>query len=228
MALPAVIEPCLPSPGERPPTGPDWVHEIKHDGYRLMARRDALSVGIRLLTRNGYDWSSRYPLIVRAVNKLKVRSCLIDGEAVCCNERGVSSFDKLRHRITTPRSSSLPSTCWSLMARTCGESRLRCASRRWPACCVVLCRGCSSTPISRIPATSCSSTPARWGWRASSQSGWVRTTGPFFGIPLFPPEWGQFAAIQAVAPSLRMEVIPISLRDAGEIERAVTAFVLLE
>jgi ATP-dependent DNA ligase len=47
MALPAVIEPCLLSPGERPPTG-RWVHEIKHDGYRLMARRDALSVGIRL------------------------------------------------------------------------------------------------------------------------------------------------------------------------------------
>ena len=99
---PGFIEPCLPSPGEQPPTGPDWVHEIKHDGYRLMARRDALSVGIRLLTRNGYDWASRYPLIVRAVNKLKVRSCLIDGEAVCCNERGVSSFDKLRHRSHDP------------------------------------------------------------------------------------------------------------------------------
>ena len=52
MALPAFIETCLPSPGERPPTGPNWIHEIKH-GYRLMARRDALSVGIRLLTRNG-------------------------------------------------------------------------------------------------------------------------------------------------------------------------------
>jgi ATP-dependent DNA ligase len=78
------------------------VHEIKHDGYRLMARRDALSVGIRLLTRNGHDWASRYPLIVRAVNKLKVRSCLIDGEAVCCNERGVSSFDKLMHRSHDP------------------------------------------------------------------------------------------------------------------------------
>ena len=64
MALSAVIEPCLPSPGEQPPTGPDWVHEIKHDGYRLMARRDVLSVGIRLLTRNGHDWASRYPLIV--------------------------------------------------------------------------------------------------------------------------------------------------------------------
>jgi bifunctional non-homologous end joining protein LigD len=47
MALPAVIEPCLPSPGEQAPTGLGWVHEIKHDGYRLMARRDALSVGKR-------------------------------------------------------------------------------------------------------------------------------------------------------------------------------------
>jgi ATP-dependent DNA ligase len=51
---PGFIEPCLPSPAERPPTGADWVHEIKHDGYRLMARRDP--VGIRLLTRNGHDW----------------------------------------------------------------------------------------------------------------------------------------------------------------------------
>ena len=78
------------------------MHEIKHDGYRLMARRDALSVGIRLLTKNGHDWASRYPLILQAVRRLKVRSCLIDGEAVCCNERGVSSFDKLRHRSHDP------------------------------------------------------------------------------------------------------------------------------
>ena len=76
------------------------MHEIKHDGYRLMARRDP--IGIRLLTRNGHDWSSRYPLIVRAVNRLQVRSCLIDGEAVCCNERGMASFDKLRHRSHDP------------------------------------------------------------------------------------------------------------------------------
>jgi bifunctional non-homologous end joining protein LigD len=52
-APPRTIEPCLPSPADRPPTGPEWVHEIKHDGYRLMARRDP--IGIRLLTRNGYD-----------------------------------------------------------------------------------------------------------------------------------------------------------------------------
>jgi hypothetical protein len=55
------VEPCLPSPAERPPSGPDWVHEIKHDGFRMMVRRDA--AGVRLLTRNGHDWSDRYPLI---------------------------------------------------------------------------------------------------------------------------------------------------------------------
>jgi bifunctional non-homologous end joining protein LigD len=52
------------SPAARQPSGAGWVHEIKHDGYRLMARRDPLS--IRLLTRNGHDWSPRYPLIVEA------------------------------------------------------------------------------------------------------------------------------------------------------------------
>jgi bifunctional non-homologous end joining protein LigD len=73
------VLPSLNRACRRLPSGPDWVHEIKHDGYRLMARRDP--VGIRLLTRNGHDWSPRYPLIVEAVNRLKVRSCLIDGEA---------------------------------------------------------------------------------------------------------------------------------------------------
>ena len=65
------IAPCLPTTAPIPPTGPEWVHEIKHDGYRLMARRDP--VGIRLLTRNGHDWADRYPLIVEALNHLKAR-----------------------------------------------------------------------------------------------------------------------------------------------------------
>jgi ATP-dependent DNA ligase len=90
------IEPCLPSPADKPPTGSNWIHEIKHDGYRLMARRDP--VGIQLLTRRGNDWSARFPLVVEAVNHLKVRSCLIDGEAVCCDERGLATFQLLRRR----------------------------------------------------------------------------------------------------------------------------------
>ena len=61
-----------------------------------MARRDP--VGIRLITRRGNDWSNRFPLVVEAVNHLKVRSCLIDGEVVCCDERGLAAFHVLRHR----------------------------------------------------------------------------------------------------------------------------------
>jgi bifunctional non-homologous end joining protein LigD len=92
----AFIEPCLPSRADRPPSGPGWVHEIKHDGFRLMVRRD--SAGIRLITRNGHDWSDRFPLIRISAAALPVRSCLIDGKAVCCDEDGVAVFQKLRMR----------------------------------------------------------------------------------------------------------------------------------
>jgi ATP-dependent DNA ligase len=90
----AFIPPCLPSRADRPPSGPGWVHEIKHDGFRMMVRRDV--AGVRLLTRNGHDWAPRYPLIVEAVNRLKARSCLIDGEAVACDENGLTVFERLR------------------------------------------------------------------------------------------------------------------------------------
>jgi bifunctional non-homologous end joining protein LigD len=90
------IEPCLPSLADRPPSGSEWIHEIKHDGFRLLACRDA--AGIRLVTRNGNDFTSRYPLIVEAVEALPVRSCVIDGEAVACNGDGLSIFEKLRWR----------------------------------------------------------------------------------------------------------------------------------
>src|SRR5262249_40079623 len=58
---PGFIGPCLPCPAERPPSGPGWIHEIKHAGFRMMVRRD--TAGVRLLTRNGHNWTDRYPLI---------------------------------------------------------------------------------------------------------------------------------------------------------------------
>jgi bifunctional non-homologous end joining protein LigD len=95
-SFPDFVEPCLPSQAERPPSGPDWVHEIKHDGFRLLARRGAERV--RLFTRNGHDWTERFPLIVEALNVLKAITCLIDGEAVTCTEAGLADFDGLRNR----------------------------------------------------------------------------------------------------------------------------------
>jgi bifunctional non-homologous end joining protein LigD len=80
------VETCLPSPAEQPPAGPNWIHEIKHDGFRIMARRGP--VGVRLITRNGNDFTSRFPFIEMAIKSLPVRSCLIDGEAVVCDKIG--------------------------------------------------------------------------------------------------------------------------------------------
>jgi len=84
-SFPDFVEPCLPSPIERPPAGPDWIHEIKHDGFRMLARRG--SGRVRLFTRNGHDWTERFPLIVEALGALKLTSCLIDGEAITCDGR---------------------------------------------------------------------------------------------------------------------------------------------
>ena len=58
------FEHCIPTRGTKVPAGPDWIHEIKHDGYRLIVQRDGKRM--RLFTRNGYDWSDRYPSIVEA------------------------------------------------------------------------------------------------------------------------------------------------------------------
>jgi ATP-dependent DNA ligase len=62
-----LIEPCLPSPAKAPPSGPDWLHEIKHDSFRILARRDAK--GVRLITRDGHDFSKRFLLVVAAVSR---------------------------------------------------------------------------------------------------------------------------------------------------------------
>jgi len=93
------IDPCLPSRAERPPSGPGWIHEIKHDGFRLLARRDA--AGVRLITRKGNDFTSRFPFIALAVTALPTRSCLIDGEAVVCNDDGLAVFELIRRQRTS-------------------------------------------------------------------------------------------------------------------------------
>jgi bifunctional non-homologous end joining protein LigD len=72
--------------GEKAAQRCEGIHEIKHDGFRIMARRD--SGGVRLITRNGHDFSTGFPFIAMAVNALSAKSCLIDGEAIVTNENG--------------------------------------------------------------------------------------------------------------------------------------------
>src|SRR3954454_9630447 len=85
--------PCIPTRGTEVPAGPHWFHEIKHDGYRLIVQRDGKRV--RLLTRRGYDWSDRYPLITQAVLRLRKTSFVIDGEAVVLDPNGIADFNAL-------------------------------------------------------------------------------------------------------------------------------------
>jgi bifunctional non-homologous end joining protein LigD len=96
-AFPAgFIAPCSPTKADTPPLGPVWLHEIKHDGFRAIARKDGDHV--RLYSRPGNSLTERFPLIVEALLGLRSRSCIIDGEAVCCDDKGVPSFDRIRYR----------------------------------------------------------------------------------------------------------------------------------
>jgi bifunctional non-homologous end joining protein LigD len=97
MPLPrGFVPPCLPAKAPHPPSGDTWIHEIKHDGFRVIARKDCERV--RLYSRPGNDLTYRFPLIVEALARLRSRSCIIDGEAVCCDEDGMPSFDRIRYR----------------------------------------------------------------------------------------------------------------------------------
>jgi bifunctional non-homologous end joining protein LigD len=78
------------------PSGEMWLHEIKHDGFRVIARKDGERV--RLYSRPSNDLSYRFPLIVEALARLRSRSCIIDGEALCCDEDGMPNFDRIRYR----------------------------------------------------------------------------------------------------------------------------------
>jgi ATP-dependent DNA ligase len=105
--LPAgFIVPAQPIRASKPPPGPDWVHEIKHDGYRLIVRRDGPTV--RLYTRSAYDWTVRLPAIAAAAQRIKAKSFTIDGEAVVLGltacHASTSCFDGRPHiaRCFTP------------------------------------------------------------------------------------------------------------------------------
>src|ERR1700722_14862303 len=123
------VDPCIPTLAAKPPAGPGWVHEVKHDGYRLIVRRDGGTV--RLFTRRGYDWTGRYPAIASAAAKIRAQSFTLDGEAVVCGEDGVAIFEHAR----TPAAAAS-------------------SARRFPRRCRA---GLMSNPRVRTPIASCAS-----------------------------------------------------------------------
>jgi ATP-dependent DNA ligase len=90
------IAPCLPTKTDKLPSGSQWLHEIKHDGFRIIARKNGAQV--RLYSRPDNDFTRRFPRIVETLAGLRSRSCIIDGEAVAWDDNGVTSFDLVRHQ----------------------------------------------------------------------------------------------------------------------------------
>jgi DNA ligase D-like protein (predicted ligase) len=88
--LPAFVPPQLSQPVEKPPSGPQWVHEIKLDGFRMAARVD--NGRVQLLTRTGLDWTAKYPNAVAALLNVKVKTAYLDGELCGVDDAGLPSF----------------------------------------------------------------------------------------------------------------------------------------
>lgn len=95
--LPEFVEPELATLVDRPPAGGGWLHEIKLDGYRLLARVDGPE--IRLFTRRGLDWTSKFPAIAAALKRLGVKIAMLDGEVVVYTGEGATSFSALQNAI---------------------------------------------------------------------------------------------------------------------------------
>ena len=123
-ALPEWIAPQLTQLVEAAPKGDQWLHEIKYDGYRMMARLDRGAV--KLLTRTGLDWTHKYPAIAKAVAALDARQAYLDGELCGVGPDGTppsTSSNSPRIAATRPRWSSSCSIFCTSTARISGRGR---------------------------------------------------------------------------------------------------------
>jgi bifunctional non-homologous end joining protein LigD len=111
--LPASLRPQLASPASAVPKGEDWLHEIKLDGYRTLARIEGEEV--RLFTRSGHDWTDRYGRLPQAFKKIACKQAVIDGEIVVQDKQGVSRFPALQEALADGHSDALTFFAFDLL-----------------------------------------------------------------------------------------------------------------
>jgi hypothetical protein len=85
---------CVPTAKQAVPAGPEWIHEVKYDGYRVRMERNGDRV--RLLSKSGLDWTKRYPWIVETARKIRKSRFILDGEAVVLGVEGTSASTRVR------------------------------------------------------------------------------------------------------------------------------------
>ena len=101
---------CLATAGKQVPSGPDWIYEVKHDGYRMLVIQD--DEGVRLLSRNGTNWTKRYPSIAEAALKNRQKHFVLVGEAVVLGIDGISDFNALHSRKHEHEVQRYAFECW--------------------------------------------------------------------------------------------------------------------
>jgi len=112
-SMPREIEPELATLVSETPTGDDFIHEVKFDGYRVIARID--DGQIRLLTRSGEDWTDRMPSLKSALSTLRAKSAILDGEFVALDEHGVTDFQLLQNSFSGKSQSPLAYYAFDLL-----------------------------------------------------------------------------------------------------------------
>jgi bifunctional non-homologous end joining protein LigD len=170
---PSGFSPQLATLASRAPEGDDWIHEIKLDGYRILAF--VAGGRVRLQSRNGLDWSARFPQVVRAVEKLPMKDAVIDGEVVALRPDGTTDFQELQNIMRSKEPANiayfafdLPFTRGTISARCRSPSARAC----WPGCSPAQARAsCDSASIFEATAGTFSSMPAGSGWKGSSPNG---------------------------------------------------------
>jgi ATP-dependent DNA ligase len=165
-ALPQFVTPQLSQPVEKPPSGPQWLHEIKLDGYRMAARID--NGRVRLLTRTGLDWTDKYPSAIEALANLKVKTAYIDGELCGVDEAGLPSFAHTQAATDGERGVHLVYYAFDLLHLDGWDVSDSSSARRFWSRCSQTSRAFSSTAMRPATANSSSSTPASSDLRAWS------------------------------------------------------------
>ena len=158
------FQPAIPTRGAKVPAGPEWLHEVKYDGFRRIVSRDGDRV--RLITGGGYDWSKRYPWIVESALKNRIKQFVIDGEAVVLGVDGISDFEALYSRkhddeVQLYAFDILALDGKDLRGLPLSMRKTNLAPARWHL------RRAVRGRRDRI----CSWRPAGWGWRVWSRSG---------------------------------------------------------
>lgn len=113
--MPEKIKPQLATASEKAPEGDDWLHEIKYDGYRLLACVEDGKA--RLITRGGLDWTGKFPLLARRLGELPVDRALIDGEVVHIDPDGTTSFAGLQDAMSSGKTDTLTFFAFDLLYR---------------------------------------------------------------------------------------------------------------